>query len=218
MSQASKQSGFTLIEMLLAFTIFALMGMAGFSILSNTVNTNQASMEHSASLTGLQRSMLIIERDLMQLTPRLVRVQGEIKPQQSTLSHGELILESDSEVLAFRRNGWLNPLNILPRSQIQSIAYRIRDGALERLYFDFPDPIKGAEYKVQLLMEDVKSLHFEFFDRKTKKWTQEWQSNELPGGLKIVIEHNSFGILERTFALAGGAFSQATTGGGNATQ
>ncbi|WP_017444452.1 type II secretion system minor pseudopilin GspJ [Gayadomonas joobiniege] len=199
-------SGFTLIEMLLAFTIFALMGMAGFSILNNTVNSNEASIKHSEALNKLQRSMLIIERDLMQMAHRMVRVQGEIKPQPRTIAHGELILESESEVLAFRRNGWLNPLNILPRSQIQSLAYRVRDEQLERLYFNYPDPVKGEDYKIQVLMDQVKSLHFEFYDSNSKKWLTEWSEAKLPGGIKIVIEHTDLGALERVFALAGGNF------------
>lgn len=199
-----KQIGFTLIEMLLAIAIFALLGIAGTNILSSTVNSNDVSLAHGEKMAELQRAMLVIERDLAQLAERQVRVDGE-KPAANLLSHGELILDSDSEVLAFRRLGWINPMNILPRSEVQSVAYRVFDGNLERMHYDFPDPVKGEEPKTRVLLSDVEQIHFEFYSPTEKSWTDKWDKNTLPTGILIQIQSKTFGEVTRIFNVASSA-------------
>lgn len=198
------QSGFTLIEMLLAIAIFALLGIAGTNILSSTVNSNDVSLAHGEKMAQLQRAMLVIERDLAQLAERQVRVEGE-KPAANLLSHGEFILESESEVLAFRRLGWVNPMNILPRSEVQSVAYRVFDGNLERMHYDFPDPVKGEEPKVRTLLSDVEQIHFEFYSPSEKSWVDKWDKNTLPTGILIKIQSKAFGEVTRIFNIASSA-------------
>ncbi|MER2492403.1 type II secretion system minor pseudopilin GspJ [Catenovulum sediminis] len=197
-----RNSGFTLIEMLLAVTIFALLGVAGFSILSNTVKSNDISLAHGEKVAGLQRAMIVIERDLMQLAQRTVRVQGEQKPQPFYLSHGEFILDSESQVLAFRRVGWTNPLNILPRSEVQSVAYRIVDENLERLQFTFPDPVQGTEPKVRVLLEGVEQIEFEFYNTSEKKWLDKWTEQGLPDGISILLKTKEYGEIKRIFSVS----------------
>ncbi|WAJ69848.1 type II secretion system minor pseudopilin GspJ [Catenovulum adriaticum] len=204
MRMSQKPLGFTLIEMLLAIAIFALLGIAGTNILSSTVNSNDVSLAHGEKMAQLQRAMLVIERDLAQLAERQVRVDGE-KPAANLLSHGEFILDSDSEVLAFRRLGWVNPMNILPRSEVQSVAYRVFDGNLERMYYDFPDPVKGEEPKVRTLLSDVEQIHFEFYSPAEKSWTDKWDKNTLPTGILIQIQSKTFGEVTRIFSVASSA-------------
>lgn len=201
--QRKLAQGFTLIEMLLAITIFALLGVAGFNILSSTTTANDVSMQHDEKLAQLQRAMIMIERDFSQMSRRSVRIMGE-GPQHTYISHGELILDSDSQVLAFRRNGWINPNNLLPRSEIQSVAYRIVDENLERLHFLHPDPVKGEDPQVRVILAGVEQILFEFYDSKTKSWSDKWQQSDLPTGISITLKTLDFGEIKRVFAIAGG--------------
>ncbi len=211
----STRQGFTLIEMLLAISIFALLGIAGTNILSSTVTSNDVSLAHGEKMAQLQRAILTIERDLAQLAERKVRVEGEAQG-NNLLSHGELILDSDSEVLAFRRLGWVNPMNILPRSEVQSVAYRVFDGNLERMHYDFPDPMKGEEPKIRTLLSDVEHIHFEFFNAQKKSWQDKWEQSALPTGIKIQITSKAFGEITRIFSIASSA-TLATTQTGDLT-
>lgn len=201
--QRTLTKGFTLIEMLLAITIFALLGVAGFNILSSTTTANDISMQHGEKLAQLQRAMIMIERDFSQMSRRSVRIMGE-GPQHTYISHGELILDSDSQVLAFRRNGWTNPNNLLPRSEIQSVAYRIVDENLERLHFLHPDPVKGEDPQVRVLLQGVEQISFEFYNSKNKSWVDKWQQPDLPSGISITLKTLDFGEITRIFAIAGG--------------
>ena len=71
------QGGFTLIEMLLASVIFALVSYASFSMLTAVTDANALSEETTKELYGMQRAFFWMERDFLQATKRQVRVDGE---------------------------------------------------------------------------------------------------------------------------------------------
>ena len=69
--------GFTLIEILIAMAIFAMLGLASTALLSKVIDSDEISSEKFARLQQLQRFMLILERDIQQAMPRAVRIEGQ---------------------------------------------------------------------------------------------------------------------------------------------
>lgn len=199
-SRLLKQKGFTLIEMILAVAIFALVGVVSAGMLDNVSTANEISVNHAERIEEVQRTLLTIERDLRQASNRQVRVEGN-KPTDAMMSHGELILDSQSQVLAFRKVGWTNPMNMLPRSEVQSIAYRVVDNTLERLHFDYPDPVMGQEYKIRKLLTGVEEIRFEFHPGIGNKWLKKWGKKELPPGVAMTIVMEDMGELRRVLML-----------------
>ena len=59
----SLSKGFTLLEVLVAIAIFAVLSLAAYQVLQGVLRSSEISKEHSESLTELQRAMLIIEQD-----------------------------------------------------------------------------------------------------------------------------------------------------------
>ncbi|NTS75841.1 type II secretion system minor pseudopilin GspJ [Catenovulum sp. SM1970] len=197
--------GFTLIEMLLAVAIFAIVGLASTGVLTSVIDSNEISIEHSEQMEGLQRAMLTFERDIRQATKRKVRINGEA-PVEFYIAHGNGLLDSDSQVLAMRKVGWINPMNLLPRTEVQSFGYRVVEGRLERIYYDFADPVVGAEFKYRTLLEGVKGIKFEFHDGKAStgrqfKWLETWTTKELPAAIAVTIELEDVGEIRRLFLL-----------------
>ncbi len=191
--------GFTLIEMLLTISIFAIVGLGSVNILSSVTTSNQVSLDHAERMAELQRAMLTMERDFRQASTRKVRVNGEA-PSSSYLTHGDRLLDSESEFIALRKVGWINPMNLLPRSEVQSFAYRIIDNTLERIHFDFPDPNVSEDFRIRPLLRDVKSVKYEFFN-KQKKWSEEWKGKGLPPAIAVTLELEDMGKLRRIFLL-----------------
>jgi general secretion pathway protein J len=74
----SEQSGFTLIEILVAMAIFALIAVGSVTMLTAVSAQNDLSNERMQALQTMQRAMLIIERDFLQMVPRKTRVEGEV--------------------------------------------------------------------------------------------------------------------------------------------
>lgn len=204
------QQGFTLIEMILAVAIFMLVSIASFQILDTVTKQDAQSQQVIEQLHGLERAFFWMERDLLQISKRQVRVDGEPATDKIFVG-GDLILESEGGAIAFTRDGWRNPGMVLPRSEIQTVSYRMVEGNLVRSYFNFPDPVRGEEPRVQILLTDIKALTFEFFSEDG--WGNVWEKPDVPSGIKVVIETEAIGAVERWFKLAGATASGATDSG-----
>jgi general secretion pathway protein J len=194
--------GFTFIEMLLASAIFALIGLASVAVLDSVTRSDTASQQAMARLQRLQQAMMILDRDLWQITPRHIRVSGEA-PNKTTLAGGQNWLESDDDGLSFSHAGWTNPGMILPRSEVQLVGYRLRENKLERMFYLYPDAVTGTEPQVQVLLEDIDSLKVRFLDAEGV-WQESWNNAALPKALKIQLSQQSTGELERVFTMPEG--------------
>lgn len=200
--QLASQRGFTFIEMLLATAIFALVGLASVAVLDSVTRSDTASQAALARLQKLQQVMMLIERDLWQITPRQIRVNGE-SPNKVMLAGVPNWLESDDDGVSFSHAGWTNPAMVLPRSEVQLVGYRLKDNKLERLFYIYPDAVTGTEPQIQVLLEDIDSFKLTYLDQEGA-WQDSWVQEKMPKALKMVITQQSTGELERIFTLPGG--------------
>ena len=67
--------GFTLLELLVAVAIFALLGVGSYRLLASTINVRDTAKKHDAALIQLQRSFIVMNRDLSQAISRQIRDQ-----------------------------------------------------------------------------------------------------------------------------------------------
>jgi general secretion pathway protein J len=199
--------GFTLIEILVAMAIFTIIGLASTGVLTSVINSDQLSTERFAKLEELQRAMLTIERDVLQIVPRALRVNGE--PVNLVMSGGGDVLSSDADGLGFVRVGWHNPQMLLPRSTLQAVGYRIQEKQLQRLYGNYVDNVIGYEPKVKILLSDIEDFQVSFLTEADKleepeEWEDNYSSATLPIAISITIVSKTFGKIRREFMLASG--------------
>ncbi len=198
--QQARQRGFTLLEVLIAIAIFSVISMASFSIFETVLNSDTVSKERTDRINELQRGFLIIERDMLQIARRSVRFNGEA-PLAGFLHTDNESYSSSEQAIAFVRHGWTNPGLLLPRSDMQSVAYQLNDTVLERVHFNFVDAVLGEEPKVRSLISQVEKLDFEFYDGK--KWQKTLAENTLPIAIAIELDTTDYGIIRRQFLVAG---------------
>lgn len=192
------QRGFTFIEMLLAAAIFALVGLASVAVLSSVTQSDELSRQASERLVQLQRTMLMLERDFMQISVRHVRIDGEA-PSKFRLYGEKFLFDSEDHGVSFTRQGWRNPAMILPRSEIQTVAYRLQEGTLQRMFSLFPDAVTGTEPKIQSLQSGLTG--FELAYLQGEEWQERWQDANFPKAVRITLTDESLGKLERVFLL-----------------
>ena len=202
---STRPKGFTLLEVLIAIAIFSVISLASFTIFDTLLTSEESSKQRTFRLNELQRGFLVIERDLLQIARRTVRINGEA-PLTGFLHTDSNSFMSDNQAIAFVRNGWTNPGLLLPRSDMQSVAYQLNDNVLERVHFNFVDSVLGEEPKVRPLITGVSELKFDFY--QGKKWQQELTAGELPLAIAIEITTDDFGVIRRQFLVAGDVSQQ----------
>ena len=192
--------GFTLLEVLVAIAIFAMLSLAAYQILQGVLRSGEISKEHSNALTELQRAMLIIDQDFSQITYRLSRDENVEEEELQVMSAGESLFESEDQGIEFTRLGWTNPFDLLPRSELLRVRYRLKEGQLQRLYFLYPDLQVGDEPQEQVLLNDVETLSFRFWDGS---WQDSWTSTDsLPGGIEISFTTKKYSEIRRVFIIS----------------
>ena len=172
-----RSRGFTLFEMLIAVSIFAIIGVVAFGGLGQMTRTGQAVADANNRLSDLQFAVVYFSRDWAQVSPRKIRNQyGD--------EESNIII--DDGVITFTRSGWSNLLG-QKRSTLQRVQYLVIENQLIRRHWRSLD--QGiAELPLQaVLLDDVESLEVEFLDAKEKPIRVWPGDSELDGGRPIVL-------------------------------
>lgn len=177
-----KQKGFTLLEVMIAVSITALIGIASANLLSNVVETKNKTDIRSRQLIELQRFNQTVSRDAEQLINRAHRdVYGN--------ENGALIIDGTEYLAEWTRLGWRNsPISEDPRSTMQRVAYQLHDieddacetarkeleltgiipeegSCLVRYFWDVLDLSSDSEPRTQVLLNLVEELEIEILAR-----------------------------------------------------
>lgn len=201
-----KQQGFTLLEVLVAITITAVIGIGVWQVMSGVILSRDRVDELAEQFDGLQRAMLLLERDITQIVNRPARdIYGDFQPALTT--------REDEFVLMLTRQGWRNPLGIR-RSSLQRVGWEYTGTELRRRYWPMLDQGQEENSRDLLLLEGVTEFDIRFLNDQNA-WQAEWPSGDamaalspgsrpdipFPVGMEITLEHERFGELVRTFVL-----------------
>lgn len=196
-----KQRGFTLLEVMVALGILAVVIMSTHQILDSTTKAKDASDEKIAELNALQTTFRLMDQDFSQMTKRAVRNEsGDV--QDGYLLAGRYILNSQYDGITFVRDGWINPINLLPRSELQAVGYRVIDDNLERIYRVYVDQLDNMEPRVQVILKGVEEIKFEFLDSKNK-WQEKWEIKALPKAIAVTLQQSQSESIRRVFLVPG---------------
>ena len=165
-----RSSGFTLVEMLLALAILAALSVAAVTVLQNVMRADTLTRDKSGRMQELQQTFSQMAADFSQIIPRRSRDSA------SLFFAGRFQLGSDDGAIAFSRNGWPNPLGLLPRSEIQNVSYRLRGSQLERLNYDQQDPLPGSQPTVTIVLRDVRAFGLRFYASRRRRCRRGWKS------------------------------------------
>jgi general secretion pathway protein J len=221
-----RSQGFTLLEVMIALVISALIAVMAFESLNAADNGATRTNEVLAEINRLDRAWQIIAADLRHVIPPAAADKNTVFQAESLRSSGE---DADQMVLMFKRRGWVNFSN-LPRSDLQMVGYRVEEGKLWRDFapernLELADvDLEEDDGVHQLLLEDVEDLQLRFLfqgaitsrgksaleDREfSEDWLQKWPDNnqqgasaqDLPLAVEITIELKGVGSSVRLFAM-----------------
>lgn len=201
----SRQRGFTLLEVLVAIAVFAMLSLSAYQVMNNVMRSDAQSKDHNQRLKEIQRATIMMDNDFRQIVARKSRLNGE-EPNDKVLQAGEYLLDSSSDGIMFVRTGWQNPQAMFPRGDVTRVGYRVVDDQLERVWFRYPDNVIGEKPLVKVLLDGVTKLQFSFF--ADKKWQDKWDTaDKLPEGIKVTMTLKDFGEIERIYLVPTSALS-----------
>ena len=199
----ARQHGFTLLELLVALSIFALLAAMAYGGLNTVMRAQQATTAQAERLARLQKTFFWLGRDITQAVDRKIRDEfGDLQPAMVGVGIGERRLE-------LTRNGWRNPAG-RQRSHLQRVAWGLRDEQLVRLYWNVLDRAQDSKPLETVLLDDVQKLELRYLDGR-QKWHDVWpavtrgvQSKvALPRAVEVTVETGREGRIRRVFLVAG---------------
>lgn len=197
--------GFTLIELLVAMFLLAVLGTAGFRMLTQITATRSAIDRQADRLESLQRTFYWLAEDMTLAVDRPIRsaVDAPLPAFQVNLAGGSL--------LDVTRAGWTNPAGdaLPPRSDLQRVSWSLEEDKLVRSYWYHLDPIDETPSRRRQLLDRIEALALRFLDADGD-WQTSWppldtQGDEsppaLPRAVEFVFTLEDLGEVRRVFAL-----------------
>lgn len=200
-----QESGFTLIELIVAMFVAAVMFTIGYGALRQALQSRDRVAEAQNRLVALQTAVRVMTQDFAQIEPRPIR---------DVLGSGtEAAVVADPRtqpLVTFTRAGWANPSGT-PRSTMQRVSYALDAGKLVRVHWPVLDHTQGTETQKRELLTGLTSVKFRYL-ANPGEWHEEWppqgaqnppnapasQMQRLrPLAVEITLESPEFGIITR---------------------
>ena len=215
MNSSAGESGFTLVEVLIALAISAFVATIAYTSFTTVLNGVESTQSSAERVYAINRAWMIVSRDLEQFLPRPVRDEfGELEP---AMQGGE----AARFPLSFTRSGWHNPLGH-SRSELQRVNYRLEEETLWRDSYPVLD--RSSETLVQevALLEGVEDIQVFFLDQvanartvgdsselDSRNWPESWVvDTSQPGSLlrpplavELRLQLRDWGEMRRIYAL-----------------
>ena len=164
----SRSKGFTLIELLIALTLFAIVSAFAYRSLDALLQSRQALQKESRKWRDVALFVGRVDRDLRALLERTATSgTGAALP---ALSSSIEVAAAQSTGLSLTRSGSALQANALAAPQ--RVAYRLRDGRIERLAWASVDAAPREEPVATDVLGDVRALEFRFL--AGNEWRTAW--------------------------------------------
>lgn len=186
MASLPAQRGFTLLELLVALTIFGIMSVLAYGGLASVIDTREQVSASLERLSNIQRTVHRIQSDIESAQQRPIRDEfGDLR--------AALLWDSAQNGLELTRGGWRNPLS-LPRSSMERVAYFLEEDRLIRRSWRVLDRAQDTAVTDTLLLDRVQSIKIRFL-QEDNEWETKWppanviaENPPLPKAVEFIIE------------------------------
>ncbi|MGB5396438.1 MAG: type II secretion system minor pseudopilin GspJ [Gammaproteobacteria bacterium] len=203
-SHHRKHNGFTLLELLVAMSVFAIMSVMAYGGLSQVITNNTSAEAELERMQSVQHMMYTLTRDFSQIIQRDIRDEfGTTQPY--------LVAGNDPDtVVEFTRSGRRNPAQLL-RSNLQRVAYQLEDNTLYRLFWSQLDRVQGMEPARNELLDNIEAFDIRYLDSQAE-WHTGWPALNtsvsagvaipLPVAVEISMTLSDWGKLKRMYKVS----------------
>lgn len=192
----ANSNGFTLLELLVAISIFSLIAAAGYSGLSSLARALQSQQESSRTLADTQWLVARLDQDIAQSINRPTRVGGIRLP----------ALVGDSNSLRLVTLSAESPVYQALSDEIP-VGWQWQNQQLRRQLWQLPDRAAGTAPLVdEILMEQILQFEFRYLDDSNQwqlQWNSQLQNSRLPRAIQYQLQTSDYELISRIIELPG---------------
>jgi general secretion pathway protein J len=192
--------GFTLIEVLIAVAIVAVIAMLGYRALASLSDAETRLTAEATRWRTLDLFFARLEGDMRHAVPRPARAgAARESPWMGFITTS--MADSGDSALLFSRSG--PEFNLEPGSAGQRLGYRLRNGAVEVLYWSGYDRPQDAQPTSYILLSDVARFRLAYLARDNT-WVDNWPltgDSDLPRAVRVQLTLSTGETIERLLAL-----------------
>jgi general secretion pathway protein J len=189
--------GFTLLEVLVAVAIFAVMGVMAYGGLQAVLVQQEIARDNASRFRAVQFAIQQLSQDLHQIQPRPVRDELGEGARNAVFADAR-----HQHIVEFTRGGWSNPLG-QARAAVQRVAYRLEDDTLLRLHWLVPDHTLSEAPIERELLTGVREFRLRYH-ATGDSWSDDWPPGPggddpawLPTAVEVILELEDWGEIRR---------------------
>ena len=205
MNLARAPRGFTLLEILVAMVILAVMGLMAYRAVSEARVAVENAETHLDRLRQVQRAVQVMVVDFRTLTRRPVRESV------GDGNRATLLRDPNSvSLVELSHAGWPNGAGT-PRGTVQRVIYRLEDGKLLREHWAALDSTLATQPVKRELLDGVDSVEIRYLT-PGREWIDEWPQlgNTSDHGLytrpiavELSVTLSDYGAIRRVVEVSG---------------
>jgi general secretion pathway protein J len=189
-------SGFTLLEILVALFVFAILSLILASSLRSVITAQSVTEKNAERLREMQLAILVISRDVEQAVDRSVKIAA---------GREEKALVGTPQGFSFTHMGIANPTGNLKRSTLQRTRYAYHDNKLWRMVWPVLDQAPETIAHSRQLLANVTYAQFQYLD-KEKHFQSNWpveggDPRLLPLAIKVTLVISGWGKITQLYVL-----------------
>lgn len=201
--------GFTLFEILIALFIFAILGTIAAIGLHSVLKTHGLIEKRDLQLQRLEIALTVMRRDFTQIIDRsIIDSDGHRKP---------AILSQELNAVEFTRIGFVNPMQMSRRSEMQRVRYRLDGEKLVRETWPMLNQAPNVQPSRSVLLDGVNDMQIHYVADNGERsiiWPLAEGSNiqvatqksNLPKVIIIDVKIRFFGQMEMVFPVIARGF------------
>ncbi len=196
-----RKNGFTLIEMLIAIAIFAIMSAFAYRALSSILTARDRVTEENQKWRSVSSAFARIEADFTNIAGRTIRTSSNLT---AAAVVGNLTYNNDNEgQIMFTRMGLPGANGSLAAPQ--RLGYRLKNGTLEELVWPVLDQAPRTVPAVYPLLTGVSSFTLAYYDGNRNAATSWPPANSplqtIPVAVKVELTLDSGESMSRLLLL-----------------